>query len=312
MKQKTVMYLEIFLRNQQKQLLDLQRHFDKYVDTLPVFGFNSGKYDLNLVKAYLIPHLLNDRTIQSTEIKKANQFISFKYGDIQFLDILNILGGAASLDSFLKAYQSEETKSYFQYEWFDSSTKHNSNHLPPYDSFFSKLKNLNPLEKDFCQFKKLTESGKEELDDLRVLGLKERPLSVKENYALLEELWRMEKMKTFRDFLRWYNNKTLFKEEFRCTEMLCLCSKTCCCYNSERTKTKFSSKGLNKSVLEENSDGPLQKYSRVLDDAVNIASTNRGFKTKNHQILTFEQTKKDSRFSIQNELWVQMEFIRHL
>ena len=98
-----------FLRVQQKQLLDLQRHFDNYVDTLPVFGFNSGKYDLYLIKAYLVPRLLNDRTIQPTVIKKASQFIFFKFGDIQFLDILNFLGGAASLDSFLKAYQSEET-----------------------------------------------------------------------------------------------------------------------------------------------------------------------------------------------------------
>ena len=196
-----------FLQIQQKQLLDLQSHFNNYVDTLPVFGFNSGKYDLNLIKAYLIPHLLNDRDIQPMVIKKANQFVSFKFGDIQFLDILNFLAGATSLDSFLKAYQSEETNSYFPYEWFDSFTKLDCNHLPPYDSFFSKLKNLNPLEKDFSQFKKMMESGKEELDVLRELGLKEKPLSGKENYALVEKILMMEKMTTFRDFLRWYNNK---------------------------------------------------------------------------------------------------------
>ena len=138
-----------FLRIQQKQLLDLQRHFNSYVDTLPVFAFNSGNYDLNLIKAYIIPDLLNDRDIQTTVIKKANQFISSKFGDIQFLDILNFLAGATSLDSFLKAYKSEETKGYFPYEWFDSFTKLDCNHLPPYDSFFSKLKTLNPLEKDF-------------------------------------------------------------------------------------------------------------------------------------------------------------------
>ena len=85
-------------------------------------------------------------------------------------------------------------------------------------------------------------------------------------------------------------------EEFLCTEMLCLCSKTYCCYNSLTNKTKFSSKELNKSVLEENSDGPLQKYRRVLDDAVKLASTNRGFRTINHQILTYEQTKKGRSF----------------
>ena len=83
----------------------------------------------------------------------------------------------------------------------------------------------------------------------------------------------------------------LFKEEFRCTEMLCLCSKTYCCDNSVTNKTKFSSKGLNKNVLEENSNGPLQKYKRVLDDAVNVSSTNREFKTVNHRVFTYEQTK---------------------
>ena len=67
-----------FLRIQQKQLLDLQRHFNNYVDTLPVFGFKIGKYDLNLIKAYIIPHLLNDRAIQPTVIKKANQFFFFQ------------------------------------------------------------------------------------------------------------------------------------------------------------------------------------------------------------------------------------------
>ena len=39
------------------------------------------------------------------------------------------------------------------------------------------------------------------------MGLKEKPRTGIENYALLEELWKVEKMKTFRDFLRWYNNK---------------------------------------------------------------------------------------------------------
>ena len=80
----------------------------------------------------------------------------------------------------------------------------------------------------------------------------------------------------------------LFKEEFRCTEMLSLCSKTYCCYDSRSKKTKFRSKGLNKNNLEENNDGPLQKYRKVLVKAVNVSSTNKGFKTVNHQVLTYE------------------------
>ena len=79
---------------------------------LPVFGFNSAKNDLNLIKSYLLPILVNEGDIEPTVIKKTNQFISFKLGDIQLLDIMNFLGGATSLDSFLKAYKTSETKGF--------------------------------------------------------------------------------------------------------------------------------------------------------------------------------------------------------
>ena len=84
----------------------------------------------------------------------------------------------------------------------------------------------------------------------------------------------------------------LFKEEFRCTELLCLCSKTYCCYDHKSDKFKFSSKGLNKRVLKDSGDGPMSKYRRVLDEAINFTSTNRGFRTINHMVATYEQTKK--------------------
>ena len=55
----------------------------------------------------------------------------------------------------------------------------------------------------------------------------------------------------------------LSKEEFRCTEMLCLCSKTYRCYNSNSNKYKFSSKCLNKRTLEDCGDGPMANYRKV-------------------------------------------------
>ena len=81
----------------------------------------------------------------------------------------------------------------------------------------------------------------------------------------------------------------LFKEEFRCTEMLCLCSKTYCCYDSKCQKNNFSSKGLNKRALEDSGGGPMAKYRQLLDDAENLKSTNRGFKT----IKLVNKLKKD-------------------
>ena len=67
----------------------------------------------------------------------------------------------------------------------------------------------------------------------------------------------------------------LFKEEIPCTEMLCLCSKTYCCYDSNSYKYKFSSKSLNKRTLEDCRGGPMAKYRKVLDEFINVNSTNR-------------------------------------
>ena len=89
----------------------------------------------------------------------------------------------------------------------------------------------------------------------------------------------------------------LFKEEFRCTEMLCLCSKTYCCYDSISYKYKFSSKGLNKRTLEDCGDGPMANYRKVLDEFIKVTSTNRGFRTVHHSMATYEQTKKGLSYS---------------
>ena len=84
----------------------------------------------------------------------------------------------------------------------------------------------------------------------------------------------------------------LLKEEFRCSEMICLCNKTYCCYDAKSDKYIFSSKGLNKRTLEETGDGPMEKYRRVMDEIINLTSTNRGLRTINHCVATYEQTKK--------------------
>ena len=148
-----------FLQMQKNQLIDLQEHFERYCNVLPVFGFNSAIYDIILIKSYLLTTLVNERDVERTVIKKANQFVSFKFGDIQLLDIMNFLGGATSLDSFLKAYKTKETKGFFPNEWFDCPEKLNNKELPPYDTFFSILRNSNPVEKDYNDFQNLVNSG---------------------------------------------------------------------------------------------------------------------------------------------------------
>ena len=46
----------------------------------------------------------------------------------------------------------------------------------------------------------------------------------------------------------------LFKEALRCTEMLCPCIETYCCYDVNSNKLRFRSEGLNKRLLEQSGD----------------------------------------------------------
>ena len=94
----------------------------------------------------------------------------------------------------------------------------------------------------------------------------------------------------------------LFKEEFRCAEMLCLCSKTNCCYDKQTNKHKFSSKRLNKRTLEEwDEGGPKPKYRKVLEEAVNVTSTNRGLKRFSIVFLRMNKQRKVCLTFIQKE-----------
>ena len=53
---------------QKNHLIEVQEHFERYCNVLPVFGFNSAKYHINLIKSSLLPILVNERDIEPTVI----------------------------------------------------------------------------------------------------------------------------------------------------------------------------------------------------------------------------------------------------
>ena len=153
-----------------------------------MFGFISAKYDLNLIKSSLRAILVNERESEPTVIKKPNQFFSLKFGDIQLLDLMNFLGGATSLDSFLKAYKNSETKGFSSYEWFDHPDKRQNTELPPFDAFYSKLRGCNPLEAEYTVYVNLLKSGLTTEQAVVKLKLSNPPPTGIENYQYLQQI----------------------------------------------------------------------------------------------------------------------------
>ena len=195
------------LRSELRVISKLRQDFENYYSTIPVFGFNSSRYDLNLIKEYLLHHLLLEKNVIPKVIRMGNKYIGMNFLSLQFLDISNFLGGATTLDNFLKAYGASEEKGFFPYEWFDSIEKLNVSQLPPIDSFWSKLKNHNVLSVDYDKFVELKNGGMEQHEILKELRLKKVPQNAEENYLELQNIWERKGMQTFRDFLMWYNNK---------------------------------------------------------------------------------------------------------
>ena len=139
---------------------------------VPVVGFNSGRYDLNLIKEHFVEELAGLGNVHVG--KKANTTMFMKTPTLLFLDIINYLGPGTSHDSWIKAYGASAQKAWLPYEWLDSPDKLDYPGLPDYAHWYSKLKGeyvLSPSEYNECR-----------------------------------KLFREKEMRTFRNWLEYYNN----------------------------------------------------------------------------------------------------------
>ena len=195
-----------FLETQKNQLIGLQ--LERYWNVLPVFGSDSAKEDFIILEKFLLPPLENARRIEPVVMKEANQFVSFRFGVVQLLDILDFLGGTTSLDSLLRANKTSETNSYFPYKRFDYSEKLNKTQLLPYETFFSKLRYKITLEKTYSDFLCSIDGGLTSKEYLSKLNLKQSPATGQQNYQylIMISVWQQENTCSFKDILRWYNN----------------------------------------------------------------------------------------------------------
>ena len=144
----------------------------KWVYQVPVLGFNSGHYDLKLIRQHFIPFLAQDPGTFAAEKNGRIMFINTP--KFKFLDVLNYLGPGITYEKWVKTYGATLSKSWLPYEWFDSPDKLDFPGLPPYMAWYSKLKGE------------------------YVLTLKE--------YDDCHRIFKERGMQTFGDWLEYYNN----------------------------------------------------------------------------------------------------------
>ena len=143
-----------------------------WINQVPVVGFNSGHYDLKLIRKYFVPVMTQGKGIFAAEKNGRIMFINTP--KFKFLDVMNYLAPGITYDKWVKTYGATLAKSWLPYEWFDSPDKLDYPRLPPYFAWYSQLKGayvLTPKEYDDCQ-----------------------------------RIFRERGIKTFGDWLEYYNN----------------------------------------------------------------------------------------------------------
>ena len=117
---------------------NVRNFWRNWVNQVPVFGFNSGSYDINMIKEYFVKDIAEISDVNVA--KKGNSYMFLSTRNFKFLDIKSYLAPGLSYDAWCRAYGCELQKLVFPYEWFDSFDKLNHKGPVKYEDFFSSLK----------------------------------------------------------------------------------------------------------------------------------------------------------------------------
>ena len=82
---------------------------------IPVIGFNSQKYHLNVIKSGLLKHLVA-KGVVSFVVKRCSSMTCIESSFCRFLDATNYIVPGFSYDKYLEAYGCEQTKGHFAYK----------------------------------------------------------------------------------------------------------------------------------------------------------------------------------------------------
>ncbi|RAW31983.1 hypothetical protein PC110_g11683 [Phytophthora cactorum] len=152
------------------------------LDQVPVFGFNSGPYDINLIKSDLFAVIGTDNI--KSAIKNPS-YMCIATSDMKMLDISNYVPAGTSYDKYLTTYLGGCKcdgkvrcicglgKGLFPYEYITSFNVLIETQIPPKAAFDSKLRGTS-ISND--------------------------------EYERVKWVWEYYDMKTIKDLLVWYNN----------------------------------------------------------------------------------------------------------
>ncbi|KAK1940137.1 hypothetical protein P3T76_008460 [Phytophthora citrophthora] len=151
------------------------------LDQVPVLGFNSGRYDINLIKADLFATIGTDN-IKS--VIKNPSYMCIATSDMKMLDISNYVPAGTSYAKYLSTYLGDCKcddkircvcglgKGIFPYEYITSFNVLNETEVPPQSAFDSELRNTSISDDDYKRVQFVWEYyGMKSIKDLLICSI---------------------------------------------------------------------------------------------------------------------------------------------
>ena len=139
--------------SEQSKKQTYKRHLQKY-SQLNCYGFNSSKFDMPCIIGGMVRYG-KDRKLETKVLKKTSKYLTIQIGGIIFKDILNYTS-PCSLSKYLKQWNAPEAKGIFPHGYFKSIEEIRTQvKFPPYEAFFSELKQSNVPENEYKESKLL-------------------------------------------------------------------------------------------------------------------------------------------------------------
>ena len=144
--------------NNKRRQLEKDLNCLKRFEILPVYGFNSARFDL----VVLIPYIGKwcGKEIKTNMIKRGAQYMMLTVNQIQFRDVLDFTA-PTNLSKYLKTWGASEAKSIFPYSFFKTIEEIEAcTEFPPKEAFFNELKQVEIEQSDYDEAKSLYEEFK--------------------------------------------------------------------------------------------------------------------------------------------------------
>ena len=207
--------LEVYSRE-----IKLLARLKRFINLSPVLGFNSSGYDIPLIKDYLFPELVDIVPSEASIefVKKTSRYVSLTInglhaeGGLVFLDVMQYLAPGFNLDNFIRSFAAtsgDQQKSYFPYEYLDGYDRLGETSMPPYEAFYSRLRQENQLDSEYrrylidvCNLSPNTLKG--EIPE-EIVATSPPPDTGREKYEKLCRMWTDKGWNNLGDYLRYYN-----------------------------------------------------------------------------------------------------------